>query len=205
MYNYLFKCIIVGDTNVGKSCIVLRFTDNSYRKNHETTIGVEFGHKIISIKNEININDPDNIFIKLHIWDTAGQECFKSITRSYYRGAVGIILVYDVTNCNSFKNIITWLNEIKNYNLSEKRCIILIGNKIDLPDRIISTEEGLTFAKNNNLLFFETSALLSDNIELIFQALAQNIYNISVDNITNTNGIILGPKNNTIEVKKKCC
>jgi Ras-related protein Rab-2A len=100
-YSYLFKYIVIGDTSVGKSCLLLQFLEKKFKFDHDTTIGVEFGSKIITVKDK---------HIKLQIWDTAGQETFKSITRSYYRGSIGVILVYDITNRDSFNNISKWLD-----------------------------------------------------------------------------------------------
>jgi Ras-related protein Rab-2A len=166
-YRYLFKFIIVGDSNIGKSCLLLRFVDNKYRHNHELTIGVEFGIKIITI---------DSVNIKLQIWDTAGQESFKSITRSYYKGTAGAILVYDVSQRNTFDHIINWLNDIKKY-ANQDIPIILVGNKIDLDNREVSIDEGQKLADDNNLLFIETSGKENINIDKLFINLSSAIYN----------------------------
>ena len=101
-YSYLFKYIVIGDTSVGKSCLLLQFLEKKFKFDHDTTIGVEFGSKIINVRDKQ---------IKLQIWDTAGQETFKSITRSYYRGSIGVVLVYDITNRDSFNNVSKWLDE----------------------------------------------------------------------------------------------
>ena len=138
-YNYLFKLIIVGDATVGKSCILLRFINNNYRTSHDLTIGVEFGMKIININNKN---------IKLQIWDTAGQECFRSIIRSYYRNSAGAILVYDISNRTSFNNIIYWLEEIKKY-ASNNLSIILVGNKCDLDEQINNESSNNSNNSNN--------------------------------------------------------
>ena len=124
-YSYLFKYIIIGDPTVGKSCLLLQFLEGKFKLDSETTIGVEFGSKII---------DLDDKKIKLQIWDTAGQEVFKSITRSYYRGSIAAILVYDITNRQSFNNLNKWMEETKTYS-NEKLTILLIGNKSDLEDK----------------------------------------------------------------------
>ena len=200
-YNYLFKLIIVGDANVGKSCLLLRFLDNKYRSSHDMTIGVEFGMKIINI---------DNKMIKLHIWDTAGQESFRSIIRCYYRNSAGVILVYDISNRKSFDNIIYWLNEIKNYT-TDYISIILVGNKSDLDDenRIVSENEGLELAEKFNLQFIESSAKKMLNIDNIFKLLSVDIIN-KINNINlnqfNTNGITIGNYNNKLTYDyNKCC
>ncbi len=121
-YNHLFRYIIVGDMAVGKSCILLQFTDNKFRNQHELTIGVEFGAKTIEI---------DKKLIKIQIWDTAGQEAFQAITRTYYKGAVGALLVYDITRKETFEHAVKWLDEVRN-NSTKNITIILIGNKKDL-------------------------------------------------------------------------
>jgi Ras-related protein Rab-2A len=124
-YAYLFKYIIVGDTGVGKSCALLQFTDERFQPVHDLTIGVEFGAKMITIENRQ---------IKLQIWDTAGQESFRSITRSYYRGAASALLMYDITRRETFNHLTRWLEEI-NKNSNSNIVIMLIGNKSDLEHR----------------------------------------------------------------------
>lgn len=131
-YKYLLKFIIIGDTGVGKSCLLLQFTDKRFRANHDLTIGVEFGARIISIQ-----GTP----IKLQIWDTAGQESFRSITRSYYRGAAGALLVYDIGRRETFDHLSKWLQEVRD-NSTVSMSIILIGNKSDLSAREVEYEEG---------------------------------------------------------------
>jgi len=202
-YSYLFKFIIIGDSNVGKSCLLLTFVDKRFRNEHEITIGVEFGSKII----ELN----DKSIIKLHIWDTAGQEYYRSITRAYYKGAIGALLVYDISDRKSFIHIIDWINEINIYshpNIS----LILIGNKSDLTSRQVSYDEGLDLASKYNMLFIETSAKSSFNVDNAFYKLTQHIYNIiKSDNlhlINSNNGIKLGnyiPNDNNINIKNNCC
>jgi len=125
-YAYIFKFIIVGDSNVGKSCLLLQFTDNRFKQAHDLTIGVEFGARTLTIDKTTNI--------KLQIWDTAGQESFRSITRSYYRGAICSLLVYDVTRRVSFQNVVRWLEEMREHAYS-KMLIILVGNKKDLDNQ----------------------------------------------------------------------
>uniref|UniRef100_A0A667HUD4 RAB2A, member RAS onco family n=1 Tax=Lynx canadensis TaxID=61383 RepID=A0A667HUD4_LYNCA len=118
-YAYLFKYIIIGDTGVGKSCLLLQFTDKRFQPVHDLTIGVEFGARMITI---------DGKQIKLQIWDTAGQESFRSITRSYYRGAAGALLVYDITRRDTFNHLTTWLEDARQHSNSNM-VIMLIGNK----------------------------------------------------------------------------
>ncbi|KAK8673474.1 hypothetical protein V6N13_111808 [Hibiscus sabdariffa] len=155
-YDYLFKYIIIGDTGVGKSCLLLQFTDKRFQPVHDLTIGVEFGARMVTI---------DDRPIKLQIWDTAGQESFRSITRSYYRGAAGALLVYDITRRETFNHLMSWLNDARQHG-NPNMAVMVIGNKCDLSHRrAVSKEEGEKFAKDNRLLFLETSARTSENAE----------------------------------------
>jgi len=186
-YAYLFKYIIIGDTGVGKSCLLLQFTDKRFQPVHDLTIGVEFGARMVQI---------DNRQIKLQIWDTAGQESFRSITRSYYRGAAGALLVYDITRRETFNHLTRWLEEARQ-NANSSMVIMLIGNKSDLDHRRqVSKEEGERFAAEHGLIFLETSAKTAANVEEAFIHTAQKIYdNISSGNmdVTNeTHGIKVG-------------
>jgi len=166
-YSYLFKYIIIGDTGVGKSCLLLQFTDKRFQPVHDLTIGVEFGARMITI---------DNRSIKLQIWDTAGQESFRSITRSYYRGAAGALLVYDITRRETFNHLTRWLEEARQ-NANSNMVIMLIGNKSDLDHRRqVSQEEGEKFAKDHGLIFLETSAKTAANVEEAFIQTAGKIY-----------------------------
>ncbi|EEQ97525.1 RAB-2,4,14, putative [Perkinsus marinus ATCC 50983] len=165
-YSYLFKYIIIGDTGVGKSCLLLQFTDKRFRPDHDLTIGVEFGARLVNV---------DGKQIKLQIWDTAGQESFRSITRSYYRGATGALLVYDISRRDTFNHLTRWLEEARQ-NSNPNMVIMLIGNKCDLERREVSYEEGAKFAKDNNLIFLETSAKTARNVEEAFLQTARKIY-----------------------------
>ena len=165
-YDHMFRFIIVGDMAVGKSCLLLQFTDHKFKHQHELTIGVEFGGKTIEVKNKK---------IKIQIWDTAGQEAFQAITRTYYKGAIGAFIVYDITSRDSFKHVTKWLNEIKE-NGSKDICCILIGNKKDLEDqRAVKYEEGKELAAQNNILFLETSAKTAENEQETFIMLTEQI------------------------------
>lgn len=199
----MLKFIIVGNSTVGKSNIMSRYTDRRFHANHDMTIGVEFATKILSV---------GNTTYKMQIWDTAGQEVFKAITRAYYRGTVGCLLVYDITRRESFEAISMWLSELRQF-CDPNIVIALVGNKIDLENhfipvnpvnhfipvnsvnhvnpvshidqyfpimnvnkqRVVSYEEGKAFAEQNNLLFFETSAKTGHNIELCFTQIVQAI------------------------------
>ena len=177
-YDYLLRYIIVGDIAVGKSCILLQFTNNQFRVAHELTIGVEFGVKTIDLNNQT---------IKIQIWDTAGEETFQAITRTYYRGAVGALLVYDITRRDTFTHCAKWLEDVKNNGMKDI-CVILIGNKCDLESqRQVSFEEGQEFAKEHDLLFLETSAKTAQNIHESFNLSAQKI-------ITTVNDLDRGDK-----------
>ena len=156
-YQYIFKYIIVGESSVGKSCLLLQFIDNRFKDSHDLTIGVDFGSKTIKL------NDGTNV--KVQIWDTAGQESFRSITRSYYRGSICALLVYDITRRQTFDNLVRWLNDMRD-NAYSKMIILLVGNKSDLKfEREVSTEEGQEFADKHNLIFYETSAKTAHNVE----------------------------------------
>mmetsp|Transcript_4879 Transcript_4879/g.7384 ORF Transcript_4879/g.7384 Transcript_4879/m.7384 type:complete len:214 (+) Transcript_4879:206-847(+) len=189
-YAYLFKYIIIGDTGVGKSCLLLQFTDKRFQPVHDLTIGVEFGARMINI---------DNRQIKLQIWDTAGQESFRSITRSYYRGAAGALLVYDITRRETFNHLTRWLEEARQ-NANANMVIMLIGNKLDLEHkRAVSFEEGQKFAEENGLIFLETSAKTAKNVEEAFVSTASQVYS-NIENgiydVTNeAHGIKVGVTN----------
>ena len=158
-FNYLFKYIIIGDSAVGKSNILLRYIHDKFNEEFQSTIGVEFGARNIKIEDKI---------YRIQIWDTAGQETFRSITRAYYKNSVCACVVYDITNKNSFQNIKSWLEDCKKQS-PKTVFLILIGNKVDLEDkRQVTYEEGSIFAEKNGMLFFETSAKTGKNIEEIF-------------------------------------
>ncbi|KAH8554741.1 ras family-domain-containing protein [Umbelopsis sp. PMI_123] len=189
-YNYIIKYIIVGDTGVGKSCLLLQFTDHRFHAQHELTIGVEFGTRFVNVEGKQ---------IKLQIWDTAGQENFRSITRSYYRGAAGALIVYDITRRDSFNNIPTWLEDVRK-NANPNTTIMLIGNKCDLgaKQRQVSKEEGEKFARDNGIsLFLEASAKSAENVEEAFVQTARDVYdkiNNGVFDVANDTGIKLAAK-----------
>ena len=165
-YDYLFKLLLIGNSSVGKSCILLRFSDNIFNDNFLPTIGVDF---------KIRTFDLQSKTIKMQIWDTAGQERFKTITSSYYRGAHGVILVYDITDRQSFKDLENWLLETEKH-ASEDIVKILVGNKNDLESsRVVTYNEGKNYAINNGMEFIETSAKVNVNIEEAFFTIARKI------------------------------
>ncbi len=165
-YDYLLKFIIIGNTNVGKSCLMMQFLEKKFKNSLDPTIGVEFGSKRFKIK---------NYSMKLQIWDTAGQESFRSITRSYFRGAIGALVVFDVTSKQSFLDIEKWIKEVT-LNTSQKIEMILIGNKIDkVNERVVTTEEGQSLADSKGLMYLETSAKEYQTVERAFLRVVENI------------------------------
>ena len=184
-YTYSIKFIIVGDSSVGKSNILLRFSRNIFDPGHQATLGIEFANKHVLY---------NNIDYLVQVWDTAGQENFRSVTRAYYKASAVAMVVYDITNEESFEHIKQWIKDCKD--LAPKSVqLVLIGNKIDLENkRIILYEKGLKLSKENNMLFFETSALngngiqnaFNKTIEIIDQKIRNNFYDM--DNL-NSQGI----------------
>jgi Ras-related protein Rab-1A len=165
-YDLLFKILIIGDSGVGKSCLLLKFTDRYFNDSYISTIGVDFKIQTIQLDNKI---------IKLQIWDTAGQDRFKTITTSYYRGSHGIVIVYDITDKESFLNVHNWLEEINKY-ASDNVKILLVGNKCDLQNhRQVSIQEGKELANRLNIPFIEASAKDSTNVQQLFINLAKTL------------------------------
>merc|ERR1711959_139003 len=160
-FDYLFKVVLIGDSAVGKSQLLSRFTRNEFMLQSKSTIGVEFATRSIQV---------DGKTVKAQIWDTAGQERYRAITSAYYRGAVGALLVYDITKEVSFDDVKTiWLEELRQH-ADEKIVIMLVGNKSDLRHlRHVTTEEAREFAEKNNLSFIETSALGGENVDRAFE------------------------------------
>lgn len=165
-YNYLFKYIIIGDPSVGKSNMLMKYCHNKFTEDYQATIGVEFGAK--------NIEFDDQVF-RIQIWDTAGQDNFRSITRAYYNNSVCAIVVYDISNHTSFENVLQWVEDVRNQS-PKTVLVVLVGNKSDLEDeRKVTKEEGQNFATEHRLMFLETSAKNGDNIEELFKISAQEI------------------------------
>ena len=165
---YIFKYIIAGDSGVGKTCMIYYYLYNKVKQNSTQTIGVDYSSKTLIINNQK---------IKLQIWDTAGQDKFRSVSKSYYRGAIGIIIVYDITSKESFLHIKSWINEVK-LSAREEASFIIIGNKNDLKDqREVSYEEAKKFSDDNNFIFLETSSITGENISEVFLKLSENILN----------------------------
>ncbi|KAL3684063.1 hypothetical protein R1sor_002085 [Riccia sorocarpa] len=167
--DYLFKVVLIGDSAVGKSNLLSRYARNEFHLNSKATIGVEFQTQSMEI---------DNKEIKAQIWDTAGQERFRAVTSAYYRGAMGALVVYDISRRSTFENVSKWLEELRMHS-DASVVTMLVGNKCDLHNaRDISTEDGNALAEKENLFFIETSALDATNVNKAFQTVVREIYRI---------------------------
>lgn len=165
-YDYLFKVLLIGDSSVGKTSVLLRYVDDKFNAEFQTTIGVDF-------KVSTFLMNGKNI--KLQLWDTAGQDRFKTIVASYYRGAHGILLMYDITNQTSFQNVQRWYDEAQNY-LQKSVPKLLIGNKADLAgQRTVRMEDATALADRIGVEYIETSAKNSTNVKSAFEMLTRNI------------------------------
>ncbi|KAF9980849.1 Ras- protein Rab-11A [Modicella reniformis] len=183
-YDYLFKVVLIGDSGVGKSNLVSRFTRNEFNLESKSTIGVEFTTRSIQV---------DAKTIKAQIWDTAGQERYRAITSAYYRGAVGALLVYDIAKHQTYENVGRWLKELRDH-ADTNIVIMLVGNKSDLRHlRAVPTEEAKQFAAENGLSFIETSALDASNVELSFQRILTEIYRIVSNKALENSGDVIRP------------
>jgi Ras-related protein Rab-11A len=206
-YDFLFKVVLIGDSGVGKSNLLSRFTRNEFNLDSKSTIGVEFATRSIQV---------DAKTIKAQIWDTAGQERYRAITSAYYRGAVGALLVYDISKHQTYENVTRWLKELRDH-ADANIVIMLVGNKSDLRHlRAVPTEEAKQFASDNNLSFIETSALDASNVELAFQNILTEIYRIVSSKALDQgegSGPVLGNDRKVLEIsksadaeqKKGCC
>ncbi|VFQ88899.1 unnamed protein product [Cuscuta campestris] len=166
-YDYLFKVVLIGDSGVGKSNLLSRFTRNEFCLESKSTIGVEFATRTLQVEGRT---------VKAQIWDTAGQERYRAITSAYYRGALGALLVYDVTKPTTFENVSRWLKELRDH-ADSNIVITLIGNKYDLGHlRAVATEDAQSYAEREGLSFIETSALEATNVEKAFLTILSEIY-----------------------------
>ena len=193
---HAYKILLLGDTSVGKTCFLKRYTDDTFQDAYLSTIGFDFKFKNVELKSGKTV--------RVQLWDTAGQERFRTISKSYYKGAHGIILIYDVTSKKSFENIRKWLNNIKE-EASSKIVIRLVGNKIDCEEeRKVTKEEGEALAKSCDLKLFEASAKEKINVAETFQDLIENIVSNHLSNQV-TGGTKLQNKPNKDNEKKGCC
>ncbi|RXH89116.1 hypothetical protein DVH24_006094 [Malus domestica] len=219
-YDYLFKLVLIGDSGVGKSNLLSRFTRNEFNLESKSTIGVEFATKTLTV---------DAKLIKAQIWDTAGQErtqsrkrkltvirafyfhhfmilfWYRAITSAYYRGAIGALLVYDVTRHATFENVARWLKELRDHT-DPNIVVMLIGNKSDLRHLVaVSTEDGKSFAERESLYFMETSALEATNVDSAFTEVLTQIYRVvskrAVEAGNNGSASAVPSKGQTINVK----
>lgn len=192
-YDYLFKLVLVGDSGVGKSCLLLRYADDAFTESFISTIGVDFRFRTAVI---------DGKKIKLQIWDTAGQERFRTITTAYYRGADGIIFVYDITHRESFTHMSSWIDEARRY-ATPGIPMIIVGNKSDRTDREVNFDDLKKYAEDNDTLYIECSARTGDEVKDIFENMAKKlIASREQDDTPKTESIPIGatkPKKNT------CC
>ncbi|AGO13846.1 AaceriAGL021Wp [[Ashbya] aceris (nom. inval.)] len=178
-YDSIMKILLVGDSGVGKSCLLVRFVEDKFSPSFITTIGIDFKIKAVDINGKK---------IKLQLWDTAGQERFRTITTAYYRGAMGIILVYDVTDERTFENIRQWFTTV-NQHANEEAQLLLVGNKKDMDTRAVTYEQGESLAKELGVPFIEASAKDDENVSDIFFTLAKLIQEkIDNDKLVNNNG-----------------
>ena len=200
-YDYIFKVVLIGDSGVGKSNLLSRFTRNEFNLESKSTIGVEFATRSVQV---------DGKSIKAQIWDTAGQERYRAITTAYYRGAVGALVVYDVAKHLTFENVERWLRELKDHT-DQKVVTMLVGNKSDLRHlRAVTTEEAKALAEKFDLSFIETSALDSTNVETAFQNILTEIQQlVSQNQLRDPNGGI--DENNLVRTfttekdQQRCC
>jgi len=180
--DYLIKVVIIGDSGVGKSNVMSRFTNDTFSADSKTTIGVAFATKSIVIDtatNEDGQSQNSKKTVKLQVWDTAGQERYRALSSAYYRGALGALVVYDITNRQSLESISKWLEEIDRY-CTQEIVVILVGNKLDLNEqRCVTVEEGKALAAKENMFFIETSAKDAINIEKAFVLLSKEIIQAS--------------------------
>ena len=187
-----YKVLLLGDSSVGKTCFLKRYIDNTFQDAYLSTIGFDFKFKNVTLK--------DGKKVKVQLWDTAGQERFRTIAKSYYKGAHGIVLIYDVTSKRTYENIRKWLNQIKE-EASNRISIILVANKIDCEgEREVSKDEGESLAKTSGLTLFEASAKDSINVNESFQYLIERISEKYANINSNTSKL-----NNSKNEKKGCC
>jgi small GTP-binding protein len=186
------KILLLGDSSVGKTCFLLRYVEDTFTHNHISTIGVDYKIKLVNENNQL---------IKLQIWDTAGQDRFRCITKNYFRGSDGIMLIYDITNQMSFNNIRNWITQIKD-SLGDDARITLVGNKVDLEsNRIVLKEDGIKLANEHGFSFFETSAKEKINVDEAFSNLTREMLKKNTGLGRRGNNL----SKNMTNKEKKCC
>ena len=198
---YIIKILTLGDTLVGKSSIVLRFSDNRFDDNQLATIGIDYKTKYIKVK---------DASVKVLLWDTAGQEKFRNIARQYYKGANGVLLIYDVCDRKSYERIGFWMDELKQNNEIEQLYIILVGNKIDLEEkRVVTREEAEKYAEDNNINYLEVSAKTGEGILDLFNEVTKGtmdkVFNDHDNNEEKEKIKTYLDTNSNRKRKKKCC
>ena len=198
---YIIKILTLGDTLVGKSSIVLRFSDNRFDDNQLATIGIDYKTKYIKVK---------DASVKVLLWDTAGQEKFRNIARQYYKGANGVLLIYDVCDRKSYERIGFWMDELKQNNEIEQLYIILVGNKIDLEEkRVVTREEAEKYAEDNNINYIEVSAKTGEGILDLFNEVTKGtmdkVFNDQDNNEDKEKIKTYLDTNSNRKRKKKCC
>ena len=196
-YDQKIKIMVIGESLVGKTALITKYTKNTFGGAYLTTVGIDFQDKFL------NINGKE---IKIELWDTAGQERFRNIAKNYFQSSDGFLLVYDLTKKSSFENLEFWNTQI-NLNAPKETKYILVGNKKDLEDqREVKIEEGEDFAKKNNIKFFETSAKDGTNVIDVFETLAKEIVNdVEQINTRSKRSSQVLKKKNTVAEKKSCC
>lgn len=193
-FDHLFKLVVIGDSGVGKSKLIWRYVNDEFYTSSHTTIGVELATKIVEV---------DGRRVKVQVWDTAGQEKYRALTSNYYRGAVGVMLVYEVSNASTFSNIVNWLAEATRYHLNGVT-LLLVANKTDVAEREVASEVGETFAKKYGLEFIETSALNSSNVNAAFTVLLKKALQAS-QGVVQTRRESEFKAQVTRKKKAKCC
>lgn len=228
-YDHLFKLVLIGDTGVGKSCLLLRFADDAFTESYISTIGVDFRFRTVKVEGtRLSLGHSQRgctgKTVKLQIWDTAGtysvschatthtrraagQERFRTITSAYYRGADGIIMVYDVTSQESFDHVSDWLSEVNRY-ANEGTCKLLVGNKSDMDDKVVKTDSAKEYADSLGIPFLETSAKNSTNVEEAFLTMAGELIRLRESKATTAKPPATGGSlkiGTTRTSPKKCC
>lgn len=191
-YDYLLKVVMIGDPDVGKSCMLLSFSDGTFTDSYLSTIGVDFRHRVLKLEDRS---------VKVQVWDTAGHERYRTITTAYYRGANAIVLVYDVTQKESFNHVADWLCDVRK--VVPESLVVLAANKIDLCDRVVSTKEGESLAEELGTTYIEVSAKTGANIDQLFRDIAYDR-----DQLTKPSEIPLEipiEQKSTDHLTRRCC